>query len=43
MRLVQILLVCSLEEALQTADSMEARGYGIKKTNNLFKLSIRTA
>lgn len=31
MRLVQILLVCSLEEALQTADSMEARGYGVKK------------
>lgn len=31
MRLVQILMVCSLEEALQTADSMEARGYGVKK------------
>lgn len=42
MRLVQILLVCSLEEALQTADSMEARGYGVK-TDYLSKLSIRNA
>jgi energy-coupling factor transport system permease protein len=29
--LVQILLTWSLEEAIQTADSMAARGYGIKK------------
>lgn len=29
MKFVQILLTWSLEEALQTADSMEARGYGL--------------
>ncbi len=29
--LVQILLTWSLEEAIQTADSMAARGYGVKK------------
>ncbi|WP_226670398.1 energy-coupling factor transporter transmembrane component T [Metabacillus litoralis] len=29
--LVQILLTWSLEEAIQTADSMAARGYGLKK------------
>lgn len=28
---VQILLTWSLEEAVQTADSMAARGYGLKK------------
>ncbi|MGX7419945.1 energy-coupling factor transporter transmembrane component T [Carnobacterium gallinarum] len=37
MRLVQILLVCSLEEALQTADSMEARGYGVKKRSTYLR------
>lgn len=30
-QLVQILLTWSLEEAIQTADSMIARGYGVKK------------
>lgn len=30
-QLVQILLTWSLEEALQTADSMAARGYGLRK------------
>lgn len=29
--LIQILLTWSLEEAIQTADSMAARGYGVKK------------
>ncbi|MGY3779516.1 energy-coupling factor transporter transmembrane component T [Isobaculum melis] len=37
MHLVQILLVCSLEEALQTADSMEARGYGVKKRSSYLR------
>lgn len=43
MRLVQILLVCSLEEALQTADSMESRGYGVKKRTTYlsYQLEIR--
>ncbi|MDC2864123.1 energy-coupling factor transporter transmembrane component T [Bacillus sp. BP-3] len=31
MKLLQVLLVCSLEEALQTADSMQARGFGVTK------------
>lgn len=30
-QLVQVLLTWSLEEAIQTADSMAARGYGLKK------------
>jgi len=34
MHMIQILLTWSLEEAIQTADSMKARGYGIgKKTS----------
>ena len=40
MRLVQILLVCSLEEALQTADSMEARGYGVTKRTTYLSYQI---
>lgn len=31
MKLLQVLLVCSLEDALQTADSMQARGFGVTK------------
>ena len=28
---LQVLLICSLEDALQTADSMQARGFGVTK------------
>lgn len=40
---VQILLTWSLEEAVQTADSMKARGYGIgKKTSYIpYKMELR--
>ena len=31
MQLPQVLLICSLEDALQTADSMQARGFGVTK------------
>ncbi|PFJ14045.1 ABC transporter permease [Bacillus cereus] len=31
MQLLQVLLICSLEDALQTADSMQARGFGVTK------------
>ncbi|MCP8970710.1 energy-coupling factor transporter transmembrane component T [Ectobacillus ponti] len=31
MQILSVLLVCSLEEALQTADSMQARGFGAVK------------
>ena len=34
MQFLQILLTSSLEEAMQTADSMNARGYGLKKRSN---------
>lgn len=37
MKLVQILLICSLEEALQTVDSMEARGYGVSKRTSYLR------
>lgn len=41
--LIEILLTSSLEDALQTADSMEARGYGVtKRTSYLsYAFSIR--
>ena len=32
MQLLQVLLICSLEDALQTADSMQARGFVTKRT-----------
>ncbi|CAH1215546.1 Energy-coupling factor transporter transmembrane protein EcfT [Paenibacillus auburnensis] len=40
MTLLKVLLTWSLEEALQTGDSMKARGYGIRKrsTYSIFKL-----
>ena len=43
MTLLKVLLTWSLEEALQTADSMKARGYGIRKRSNygVFKLDRR--
>lgn len=34
MQFIQILLTSSLEEAIQTADSMNARGYGLGKRTN---------
>ncbi|WP_249869077.1 energy-coupling factor transporter transmembrane component T [Oceanobacillus saliphilus] len=34
MLFIQILLTYSLEEAIQTADSMSARGYGLQKRSN---------
>ena len=34
MRLMEVLLVSSFEDALQTADSMNARGYGVHKRSN---------
>lgn len=34
MNLIQILLTWSLEEAIQTADSMKARGYGVGKKSS---------
>ncbi len=37
MKLVQVLLICSLEEALQTADSMEGRGYGVAKRTSYLR------
>ncbi|AWC32976.1 energy-coupling factor transporter transmembrane component T [Bacillus cytotoxicus] len=37
MKLLQVLLVCSLEEALQTADSMQARGFGITKRSTYIR------
>lgn len=40
MRLVEILLTSSLEEALQTADSMEARGYGVTKRTSYLSYSF---
>ncbi|WEG11763.1 energy-coupling factor transporter transmembrane component T [Pullulanibacillus sp. KACC 23026] len=42
MRLVQILVTWSLEEAIQTADSMTARGYGLTKRTvyNPFRFQI---
>ncbi|MCM3161271.1 energy-coupling factor transporter transmembrane component T [Metabacillus litoralis] len=41
--LIQILLTWSLEEAIQTADSMAARGYGLKKRSKYtpFKMKIQ--
>jgi energy-coupling factor transport system permease protein len=41
--LVQILLTWSLEEAIQTADSMAARGYGLKKRSKYtpYKMVLR--
>lgn len=37
MKLLSVLLVCSLEEALQTADSMQARGFGTKKRSTYIR------
>jgi energy-coupling factor transport system permease protein len=37
MKLLQVLLVCSLEEALQTADSMQARGFGVAKRSTYIR------
>lgn len=37
MKLLQVLLVCSLEEALQTADSMQARGFGVTKRSTYIR------
>lgn len=39
--LVQILLTWSLEEAIQTADSMAARGYGVKKRSRYTPYKMR--
>lgn len=43
MRVISILLSWSMEEAIETADSMKARGYGLKNrtTFSLFKFSKR--
>ncbi|MCL6601739.1 MAG: energy-coupling factor transporter transmembrane protein EcfT [Paenibacillus sp.] len=43
MTLLKVLLTWSLEEALQTADSMKARGYGVRKRSSYatFKLDRR--
>ncbi|MFX3625345.1 MAG: energy-coupling factor transporter transmembrane component T [Ectobacillus sp.] len=40
MKLLSVLLVCSLEEALQTADSMQARGFGVKKRSTYIRYSM---
>ena len=37
MQILHILITWSLEEALQTADSMKARGYGISKRSSYFE------
>ncbi|MDG4656988.1 energy-coupling factor transporter transmembrane component T [Ectobacillus antri] len=37
MKLLSVLLVCSLEEALQTADSMSARGFGTTKRSTYIR------
>jgi len=37
MKLLSVLLVCSLEEALQTADSMQARGFGTVKRSTYIR------
>ncbi|MEH7457920.1 energy-coupling factor transporter transmembrane component T [Bacillus sp. JJ1127] len=37
MKLLQVLLVCSLEDALQTADSMQARGFGVTKRSTYIR------
>jgi len=37
MSLLHILMTWSLEEALQTADSMKARGYGLDKRSSFYK------
>ncbi len=37
MKLLSVLLVCSLEEALQTADSMQARGFGTTKRSTYIR------
>ncbi|KWX85711.1 hypothetical protein AMQ83_23140 [Paenibacillus riograndensis] len=43
MTLVKVLLTWSLEEALQTADSMKARGYGIRKRSvyGIYRLDLQ--
>jgi energy-coupling factor transport system permease protein len=43
MTLLKVLLTWSLEEALQTADSMKARGYGVRKrsTYAIYKMDRR--
>ncbi|MNC27863.1 Energy-coupling factor transporter transmembrane protein EcfT [compost metagenome] len=43
MTLLKVLLTWSLEEALQTADSMKARGYGIRKRSvyGIYKLDLQ--
>lgn len=43
MRILSILVTWALEDAIQTADSMKARGYGIKKRSNfsIFKFVTR--
>ena len=35
---MQILLTWSLEEAIETADSMKARGYGMGKEVRMFRI-----
>ena len=40
MKLLHILLTWSLEEALQTADSMKARGYGLRKRSSYFSYNM---
>ncbi|MBB2482760.1 energy-coupling factor transporter transmembrane protein EcfT [Bacillus sp. APMAM] len=40
-QLVQILLTWSLEEALQTADSMAARGYGLRKRSRYIPFQMK--
>jgi energy-coupling factor transport system permease protein len=37
MKLLSVLLICSLEEALQTADSMQARGFGTMKRSTYIR------
>ncbi|MEY8350984.1 energy-coupling factor transporter transmembrane component T [Bacillus cereus] len=40
MKLLQVLLVCSLEDALQTADSMQARGFGVTKRSTYIRYQM---
>ncbi|MFD3449819.1 energy-coupling factor transporter transmembrane component T [Microbacteriaceae bacterium 4G12] len=40
MKLLTVLLVCSLEEALQTADSMHARGFSVTKRSTYIRYKM---
>ena len=41
MQILKILITWSLEEGLQTADSMKARGYGLAKRSSYSEYSMR--